>query len=107
MLVAKNLPSFIAIKPLLSFLKDMFYGDGSESSSPKSYLIDDADTDEGTLSICSKGKESIRDIREGTLQPCSSKGKELICDKREHNQNPCSSSGKEPICDNREHTQNL
>ena len=73
----------------------------------KSYLIDD-DYEEGTLSgsskgkepICSsKGKELVRDIKEGTLQPCSSKGKEPICDNMERIQGPCSSHGNEPICD--------
>ena len=87
------------MEPLLSFLKDTFYGGGSASSVAKSDLIDDADADNGTLSVSSKGKEPIRDIREGTLHPCSSKGKEPICDNREHTHNPRSSNGSEPICD--------
>ena len=95
----KNLPSFISMEPLLSFLKDTFYGGGSASSAAKSDLIDDTDADNGTLSISSKGKEPIHDIREGTLHPCSSKGKEPICDNREHTHNPRSSNGNEPICD--------
>ncbi|KAE8791862.1 hypothetical protein D1007_33645 [Hordeum vulgare] len=40
--------------------------------------IIDGDHKEGTLSGSSKGKEHICDIKESTLQPCSSKGKETI-----------------------------
>jgi hypothetical protein len=92
------LPSYIAIEPLLSFLKDTFCDAGLGSSATKSDLID-GDHEEGTLSASSKGKEHICDIREGTLQPCSSKGQEPICDNMERIQGPCSSHGNEPICD--------
>jgi hypothetical protein len=94
----KNLPSYIAIEPLLSFLKDMFCGAGLGSTAAKSDLIN-GDHEEGTLSGSSKGKEPICDIRDGTLQPCSSKGNEPICDNFERTQRPCSSHGNEPICD--------
>ena len=106
-LTVKNMPSYIAIEPLLSFLKDMFCDTGLGSTASKSDLID-GDHEEGTLSGSSKGKEPICsskgkapvcDIRDGTLQPCSSKGKEPICDNMEHIQGPCSSHGNEPICD--------
>ena len=85
----------------MSFLKDTFYGGDSASSAAKSDLIDDADAvaDNGTLSVSSKGKEPIRDIREVTLHPCSSKGKEPICDNMERTQSPRSSHANEPICD--------
>ena len=81
-LAVKNLPSYIAIEPLLSFLKDTFCDAGLGSTASKPDLID-GDHEEGTLSCSSKGKEPICDIREGTLQPCSSKGKEPICDNME------------------------
>ena len=106
-LAVNNLPSYIAIEPLLSVLKDTFYDGGLGSTSSKSDLID-GDHEEGILSgsskgkepICSsKGKEPVCDIREGTLQSCSSKGKDPICDNIEHIQGPCSSHGNEPICD--------
>ena len=102
-----NLPSFIAMEPLLSSLKDTFCDAGLGSSAGKSDLID-GDHEEGTLSVSSKGKEPICsskgkapicDIRERTLQPCSSKGKEPICDNMERIQGPCSSHENEPICD--------
>ncbi|KAE8773564.1 hypothetical protein D1007_54184 [Hordeum vulgare] len=98
----KNLPSFIAMEPILSFLKDTFYGGSSASSADKSVLIDYAN--KGTLSISSKGKNPIHD-REGTVQPCFSKTKEPICDIREGTLHPCSFKTKEHICDNKEHTQ--
>ena len=45
----KDLRSLYAIEPVLSFLKDMFYGGGLESSIAKSDLIDhDHDHEEGT-----------------------------------------------------------
>jgi len=106
-LAVNNLPFYIAIEPLLSFLKDTFCDAGLGSTASKSDLIDD-DHEEGTLSgsskgkepICSsKGKASVCDIREGTLQPCSSKGKEPISDNMERIQGPCSSHGNEPIRD--------
>ena len=115
-LVVNNFPFYIAIEPLLSFLKYMFYDTGLGSTASKSDLID-GDHEEGTLSGSSKGKEPICsskgkepiysskgkapvcDIREGTLQPCSSKGKEPICDNMERIQGPCSSHGNEPIYD--------
>ncbi|KAE8806753.1 La-related protein 6 [Hordeum vulgare] len=59
----KNLPSLIAMEPVLSFLKDTFYGGGSASSADKSVLIDYAN--KGTLSFSSMGKEPIHD-RKGT-----------------------------------------
>ena len=97
-LAVKNLPSYIAIEPLLSFMKDTFCDAGLGSSSAKSDLID-GDHEEGTLSASSKGKEHICDIREGTLQSFSSKGKEPISDNMERTQSLCSSHAKEPICD--------
>ena len=96
-LAVKNLPSYIAIEPLLSFLKDTFYDAGFGSTASNSDLID-SDHEEGTLSGSSKGKVPVCDIREGTLQPCSSKGKEPICDNMERTQSPCSSHRNEPIC---------
>ena len=106
-LAVNNFPSYIAIEPLLSFLKDMFCVAGLGSTTSKSNLID-GDHEEGTLSGSSKGKEPIcssngkapvYDIREGALQPCSSKGKEPICDNMERIQGLCSSHRNEPICD--------
>ena len=97
-LAVNNLPFYIAIEPLLSFLKDTFCDAGLGSTASKSDLID-GDYEEGTLSGSSKGKEPICDIREGTLQSCSSKGKEPICDNMERIQDPCSSHENEPICD--------
>ena len=106
-LVVNNLPSYIAIEPLLSFLKDTFCDAGLGSTASKPDLIN-GNHEEGTLSGSSKGKEPIcsskgkapaYDIRKGTLQSCSSKGKEPICDNMERIQGPCSSHGNEPICD--------
>ena len=71
-LAVKNLPSYIAIEPLLSFLKDTFYDAALGSTASKSDLID-GDHEEGTLSGSSKGKEPI----------FSSKGKVPVCDSRE------------------------
>ena len=70
-LAVNNLPFYIAIEPLLSFLKDMFCDAGLGSIASKLDLID-GDHEEGTLSGSSKGKAAVYDIREGTLQPCSS-----------------------------------
>ena len=81
-LAVNNLPFYIAIEPLLSFLKDTFYDACLGSTASKSDLIN-GDHEEGTLSGSSKGKAPVCDIREGTLQPCSSKGKEPICDNME------------------------
>ena len=69
LLAVNNLPFYIAIEPLLSFLKDTFCDAGLGSTASKSGLID-GDHEEGTLSGSSKGKEPI----------CSSKGKEPVCD---------------------------
>ena len=97
-LAVNNLPFYIAIEPLLSFLKDTFCDAGLGSTASKSDLID-GDHEEGTLSGSSKGKAPVSDIRERALQPCSSKGKEPICDNMEHIQGPCSYHGNETICD--------
>ena len=51
-----------AIEPILSFLKDMFYGGGLESSIAKSDLINH-DHEEGTHKGSSKVKPPIYDIR--------------------------------------------
>ena len=53
--LSKNLPSYIAIEPLLSFLKDTFCDAGLGSTASKSDLID-GDHEEGTLSVSPKGK---------------------------------------------------
>ena len=50
-LIMNNLPSFIAMEPLLSFLKDMFCDAGLGSSAAKSDLIDDHHEEEP---ICDK-----------------------------------------------------
>ena len=54
-LAVKNLPSYIAIEPLLSFLKDTFCDTGLGSSIAKSDLIDH-DHEEGTHDGSSKVK---------------------------------------------------
>ena len=101
LLAVNSFPCYIAIEPLLSFLKDTFCDTSLGSIASKSNLID-SDHEEGTLSGSSKGKEpifssngkeSVCDIKEGTLQPCSSKGKEPIYDNMERIQGPCSSHG--------------
>ena len=106
-LTVNSLPFYIAIEPLLSFLKDTFCDAGLGSTASKSDLIDD-DHEGGTLFGSSKGKEPICssngkvpvcDFREGTLQPCSSKGKEPIWDNMERIQGLWSSHGNKPICD--------
>src|SRR6266511_4341115 len=48
-LAVNNLPSYIAIEPLLSFLKDTFYDASLGSAASKSDLLD-GDHEEGTLS---------------------------------------------------------
>ena len=97
-LAVNNLPSYIAIEPLLSFLKDTFCDAGLGSTASKSDLVD-GDHEEDTLSDSTNGKEPVCDIREGILQSCSSKGKEPICDNMECIQGPFSSHKNEPICD--------
>ena len=54
-LAVNNLPFYIAIEPLLSFLKGTFCDAGLGSTASKSDLID-GDHEEGTLSGSSKGK---------------------------------------------------
>jgi hypothetical protein len=78
--VVKDLRSLYVIEPILSFLKDMFYGGGLGSSTAKSDLIDH-DHEKGTRYSSSKVKEPICDIRERTLGLCSSKWKDPIHDK--------------------------
>lgn len=75
----KDFRSLYAIEPILSFLKDMFYGGGLGSSIAKSDLIDhDHDHEEGTHSGSSKVKQPICDIREHTLGLCSSIWKDPV-----------------------------
>ena len=50
-LAVNNLPFYIAIEPLLSFLKDMFCNAGLGSTASKSDLIK-VDPEEGTLTGC-------------------------------------------------------
>ena len=66
----KDLRALYAIEPILSFLKDTFYG-GLGSSIAKSDLIDH-DHEEGTHKGSSKVKQPICDIREHTMGLCSS-----------------------------------
>ena len=54
-LTVNNFPFYIAIEPLLSFLKDTFCDTGLGSTASKSDLIDD-NHEVGTLSGSSKGK---------------------------------------------------
>ena len=71
----KDLRALYAIAPILSFLKDTFYGGGLGSSIAKSDLIDhdhDHDHEEGTHEGSSKVKQPICDIRERTMGLCSS-----------------------------------
>ena len=79
-LVVMDLRSFYAIEPLLSFLKETFYGSGLGSSAAKSDLIDH-DHAKGTHYGSSKVKQPICDIRERTLGLCSSKWKDPVHDK--------------------------
>jgi hypothetical protein len=78
-LVVKDLQSLYAIEPVLSFLKDTFYGDGLGSSIAKSDLID-YDHEEGTHKGSSKVKQPICDIRGCTLGLCSSNWKDPVHD---------------------------
>ena len=71
----KDLRALYAIEPILSFLKDTFYGGGLGSSIAKSDLIDH---DEGTHKGSSKVKQPICDIRERTMGPCSSNWKDPV-----------------------------
>ncbi|KAE8793804.1 La-related protein 6 [Hordeum vulgare] len=70
-----DLQSLYTIEPLLSFLKESFYGGGLGSVSPKSHLIDQ---DKGTQYIFYKGIHPICDIIERTLGTTNSMWKELI-----------------------------
>jgi hypothetical protein len=79
-LAVKDLRSLYAIEPIMSFLKDMFYGGGLGSSAAKSDLIDH-DLAKGTHYGSSKVKQLICDIRERTLGLCSSKWKDPVHDK--------------------------
>ncbi|KAE8788592.1 hypothetical protein D1007_37344 [Hordeum vulgare] len=67
---------------------------------PGSDLID-GDHEEGTLSSSSKGKETICNVTEVTLQLCSSKRKEPICDNMERTQCTyfiCKDRCFDPLC---------
>ena len=69
------------MKPILSFLKDTFYGGGLGSSIANSDLIDhdhDHDHEEGTHEGSSKVKQRICDIRECTMGLCSSNWKDPV-----------------------------
>jgi hypothetical protein len=77
-LAVMDLRSFYAIEPLLSFLKETFYGGGLGSLASKSDLIHQ---DNGTHYGCYKGKRVICDIRERTLGTSYPKWKEPIHDK--------------------------
>ena len=94
--VVHNLPTFIAIEPLLLFLKDTYHGGGLGSSAAMSDITDDVH-EKGSLPGSPKRKETISNNRECTLQLCSSKGKEPVCDNPERSQSPCSSNVKEAI----------
>ena len=74
-----DLRALYAIEPILSFLKETFYGGGLGSSIAKSDLIDhDHDHKEGTHEGSSKVKQPICDIRERTMGPCSSNWKDPV-----------------------------
>ena len=74
----KDLGYLYAIEPILSFLKDTFYG-GLGSLIAKSDLIDhDHDHEEGTHEGSSKVKQPICDIRESTMGLCSSNWKDPV-----------------------------
>jgi hypothetical protein len=92
------LPTFIAIEPLLLFLKDTYHGGGLGSPVAISDITDDVH-EKGSLPSSPKGKETISNNRECTLQLCSSKGKEPICDNPKRTQSPSSFNGKEAIRD--------
>ena len=75
----KDLQALYAIEPILSFLKDTFYGCGLGSSIAKSDLIDhDHDHEEGTHEGSSKVKRPIYDITERTMGLCSSNWKDHV-----------------------------
>ena len=75
----KYLRALYVIDPILSFLKDTFYGDGLGSSIAKSDLIDhDHDHEEGTHKGSSKVNHPISDIRERTMGLCSSNWKDPV-----------------------------
>ena len=75
----KDLRALYAIEPILSLLKDTFYGGGLGSSIAKSDLIDhDHDHEEGTHEGSSKVKQPICDIRERTMGLCSSNWKDPV-----------------------------
>ena len=73
----KDLQALYAIEPILSLLKDMFYGGGLGSSIAKSDLIDH-DHEEGTHEGSSKVKQPICDIRGRTMGLCSSNRKDPV-----------------------------
>ena len=91
-IAVNNLPSYIAIEPLLSFLKDTFCDADLGSTASKSDLID-GDHEDGTPSGSSKGKEPIYSSK-GKEPIYSSKGKEPVCDIRESTLQYCFSNGK-------------
>ena len=75
----KDLRALYAIEPILSFLKDTFYGDGLGSSIAKSDLIEhDHNHEEGTQEGSSKVKQPICFFRERTMGLCSSNWKDPI-----------------------------
>ena len=73
----KDLRALYTIEPILSLLKDTFYGGGLGSSIAKSDLIDH-DHEEGTHKGSSKVKQPIYDIRECTMGLCSSNWKDPV-----------------------------
>ena len=75
----KDLRALYAIEPILSLLKDTFYGGGWGSSIAKSDLIDhNHDHEEGTHEGSSMVKQPICDIRERTMGLCSSNWKDPV-----------------------------
>ena len=75
----KDLRALYAIEPILSLLKDTFYGGSLGSSIVKSDLIDhDHDHEEGTHEGSSKVKQPISDIRDRTMGLCSSNWKDPV-----------------------------
>ena len=76
--VVKDLRSLYAIEPILSFLKDTFYGGGLGSLIANSDLIDH-DHEEGTQEGPSKVKQPICDIKEQrTMGLCPSNRKDPV-----------------------------
>ena len=73
----KDLRVLYAIEPILSLLKDKFYGGGLGSSIAKSDLIDH-DQEEGTHEGSSKVKQPIYDIKERTMGLCSFNWKDPV-----------------------------